>query len=842
MVMALSTAASSMDGDGDFVYDPGEIVPLTILHHNDSHGNLAKGTFVGYTQLATLIKQERLHNPDRTLLLSGGDNIQGDAMMYYFKSAGLGYAADGTPLPEDLQMNPLIKAFNSMNYDAVDLGNHEFNFGSQIFKTLKQAAFPILGANVSDTGAYGLAEVGVKPYVEKTLGPEGIKVAILGITNHRVPNYELPSNIPGLTFSDPLAKAQELSTQLNLTNDVVIALTHIGFTEDPKSVEVDKNVDTNMAKTVTGIDAIIGSHSHTNPASGFGDYKYLPSIVADPTGKPVIIGQAYRYNNTLGEVVLGLRAKGNGYEVVSETGRFLTVATGTTEDAATKAMLDPYVAQLNIYNNQILGQTTVAIDTLQAFTQETNGANLQADASVHELAKHGITDVDIHISGAMTNKAVATTGPYPVTLKVSDMFTLMPYENSLVVISMNGLQLKAVLERGYRNYYYYKYVPGYGGYSYYTTCMLDTNSVGRIYYKDTYPTMPSGNNVVALIINGKPVDFTDAAKYYNVSTVNYLAAGSCNFNDNGVSLWPLNQIVHDTQYYVRDATIDYIADKGTISPAIEGRLLFGDVVAPVVTINSPLAQAYLHPDFLTLDFSAVDGADGTTPSLAPPSGVMTVEGWLDGSPVVNGQKIDLFTLALGSHDMKVTATDFYGNASTQVVTINVTATIDSLTSSVTRLYKEGKITNKGVYYSLMDQLRMAAKSSKPELTSMWLNKFICDVRLFSGRYINRSATSMLVADAQYVIAHLPDTKPPVITIYSPKPITYQQHGLLWVSFAADDTITGIKEVSAVLDNVPVTNGKWLELKKLTVGTHTLTVTAVDVAGNTSSKSVTFKVK
>ncbi len=76
--------------DGRIVRDGtdagGSIVPVTILHHNDSHGNLAKGTYVGYTQLATLIKQERLHNPDRTLLLSGGDNIQGDSMMYYFKS------------------------------------------------------------------------------------------------------------------------------------------------------------------------------------------------------------------------------------------------------------------------------------------------------------------------------------------------------------------------------------------------------------------------------------------------------------------------------------------------------------------------------------------------------------------------------------------------------------------------------------------------------------------------------------------------------------------------------------------------------------------------------------
>jgi 2',3'-cyclic-nucleotide 2'-phosphodiesterase (5'-nucleotidase family) len=77
--------------DGTDVPDSGSIIPITILHHNDSHGNLAKGAVVGYTQLATLIKQERLHNPSRTLLLSGGDNIQGDSMMYYFKSSYSGF-------------------------------------------------------------------------------------------------------------------------------------------------------------------------------------------------------------------------------------------------------------------------------------------------------------------------------------------------------------------------------------------------------------------------------------------------------------------------------------------------------------------------------------------------------------------------------------------------------------------------------------------------------------------------------------------------------------------------------------------------------------------------------
>jgi 2',3'-cyclic-nucleotide 2'-phosphodiesterase / 3'-nucleotidase / 5'-nucleotidase len=735
-----------MDGDGDFVYDPGEIVPLTILHHNDSHGNLVKGAYVGYTQLATLIKQERLHNPTRTLLLSGGDNIQGDAMMYYFKSAGLGYAADGTALPAELQMNPLIKAFNSMNYDAVDLGNHEFNFGSEIFKTLKQAAFPILGANVSDTGAYGLAEVGVKPYVEKTLGPEGIKVAILGITNHRVPNYELPSNIPGLTFSDPLVKAQELSAQLNPTNDVVIALTHIGFTEDPKSVEVDKNVDTNLAKTVTGIDAIIGSHSHTNPASGYGDYKYLPSIIADPNGKPVIVGQAYRYNNTLGEVVLGLRAKvGGGYDVVSETGRFLTVATATVEDADTKALLDPYVTQINLYNNKVVGQTTEPIDTLKAYTEETNGANLQADASVWELANHGITDVDFHLSGAMTNKLMASgaTPEAPVTLKISDMFGGMPYENSLVVLKMNGPQLKAVLERAYRNYYFYKFVPGYGGYSYYTTCMIDINKGGNILYRDA-TSAPDGNNVLGLVFNGKAVDFADAGTYYNVSTVNYLAAGSCNFNDSGVSLWPLNQIAHDTQYYVRDAVIDYITAMGTVSPKIEGRLVYADTQAPVVTINVPAAMNYLHPDFLKLDFSATDNVT-----------VKTIEANLDGTPVTNGQVIDLYTLALDPayHTLTVTATDYYGHTTTQAVTFHIVATVQSLKASVDRFYAEGKITSRDVYKGLMDKLTAAAKAKDTTSRNNNLNAFINLVKAQSGKAITADAANLLITDAQWLMKH-----------------------------------------------------------------------------------------
>ena len=747
------------NGNGDDTYEANEVVPLTVLHHNDSHGRLLKsGTTPGYSQLVTLIKQERALNPDRTILLSSGDNIQGDSMMYFFKSAGLGYSADGTALTPELRINPLIKAFNAIGYDAWTLGNHEFNFGAEIFGTLAQATFPILQANVSDTGAYGLADVGVEPYVEKTVGPEGIKVAILGIGNHRVPSYELPSNIPGLTFSDPIAAGKDLAPDLAATNDAVIALTHIGFTADPKSVEVDANVDTAFAAEVAGVDAVIGGHSHTNPTTGFADYKFLPTFVAGPDGTPVIVTQANRYNTYLGEVVLGLLpAAGGGYEVVSSAGRYLAVNGSTTpEDPATVALVQPYQDLINVYNNTVIGSTTVPVDTNEAFTKETNGANLQADASVWKLESEGIP-VDVHLSGAMTNRRIADTATptAPYELKVSDMFAAMPYENSLVVMRMNGPQLKAVLERAYRNYYYYKYVPGYGGYSYYTTCMLDTDKLGKITYNDLAPAEydKAKSYVVSLKVNGKEVNFSDASTYYRVSTVNYLAAGACNFSEGGKTLWPLNQIVADTQFYVRDAVIEYIdAQTAPIAPAVEGRLAFmTDAAGPVISITTPAAQSYGHAKVLTVSFAASD----------TPAGVASVTATLDGTAIKNGARLDLLKYKLGDHKLVVTAVDKAGNTTTKSVTFKVTASTSTLITTVKRYYDQGAIKSRVVRDRLLLWLK-AARSFEEAGMTRWaivnLASFQVTVGTETPGRITTSASKVLINDAIYTMAKIRNVK------------------------------------------------------------------------------------
>jgi hypothetical protein len=280
-------------------------------------------------------------------------------------------------------------------------------------------------------------------------------------------------------------------------------------------------------------------------------------------------------------VVLGFKPKPGGYQVVSRAGRYLPVPTATLEDTEILNLGTPYQALLNAYLAKALGQTTVPIDALPGFTQETNAANLETDAALEKLQWLGIP-VDFHLAGAMANRLVAGGASIstPATLTVNDAFSLMPYEYFLVVVRLNGPQLKAILERSYRNYYYYKYIPGYGGYAYATACQLDINRGGRIVYRDSYPGPPDGHNVLGLYYRDadqveRQVDFNDAATYYRISTLNYLVSGACNFNDSGATLWPLGQIERDTDYSLRDAFIDYLlAQSGPISPAVEGRLQY----------------------------------------------------------------------------------------------------------------------------------------------------------------------------------------------------------------------------------------------------------------------------
>jgi 2',3'-cyclic-nucleotide 2'-phosphodiesterase (5'-nucleotidase family) len=520
---------------------------VTMMHVNDTHGRWTADYYGGgMVYLASLIEAERDHNPD-ALLFDAGDTFQGNSFAYFFK---------------DRPDNPIAGGMNLLEFDAMTVGNHEFNFGPTTFASmLGQVNAPLLGtANMDDDGSYGFINGNLEDYIN--LDVNGKKVTVFGLTNPRIYRYELPTNIPGMTFYPALDTAEVLVPDLvaNEAPDLLVGLTHVGY--QPYGGEIDS--DELIAQNVDGIDVLIGGHSHTtlNPAV----------MVSDMDNNPdgTLIAHARRYAGYLGQVNVGFI----GDEIVLREG-FLIPTSEATVDPALEAYLAPFDAEIVAYNETVIGDTAVPIDALEAYTEETNGANLQADAAIFELASNE-TPADIHLSGAMSNRLVAAgaTPAVPLDLTKGDMFTLMPYENSLVVMSMSGPQIKEVLERGYRNYYNFKYVPGYGGYSHYTTCMLTTNEGVQITYDEKSGAAPDGDNVVSLTINGTAVDFA-SADTYNVSSVNYVVAGSCNFNDGGVTLWPLDQIVADTQLYVRDSVINYVAAQaGTISPAIDGRLVF----------------------------------------------------------------------------------------------------------------------------------------------------------------------------------------------------------------------------------------------------------------------------
>jgi len=395
------------------------------------------------------------------------------------------------------------------------------------------------------------------------LDVDGLKVTIFGLTNPRIYRYELPTNIPGMTFYPAVDTAETLVPELLATEDpdLLVGLTHVGFS--PYGGEIDS--DLLVAENVAGIDVIVGGHSHTrlNPAV---------MVTSDINTEGTLIAQAQKYALYLGKVNVGFI---DGEMVLREG--YLIPAGEADVDPELQAYLDPYIAEIVAYNETVIGETEVPIDALEAYTEETNGANLQADAAVWELADKSGVAVDMHLSGAMSNRLVAegATAADPVTLTKGDMFNLMPYENSLVVLSMNGPEIKRVLERSYRNWWHFSQGYPWGGYSHYTTCMLATDAGNVITYTGDLGTEPDGNNVDSLTLDGLAVNFADAAAYYNVSTVNYVAAGSCNFNDDGETIWPLDQIAYDTQLYVRDSVINYVeAQVGPISPVIEGRLLF----------------------------------------------------------------------------------------------------------------------------------------------------------------------------------------------------------------------------------------------------------------------------
>src|SRR5215813_1958495 len=180
-----------------------ETVTVTVLATTDLHGNLLPIDYVtgkpaprGLAKIATLIRAAEAENPNH-LLIDCGDTIQGTPLEYAYQTfvrtgAGPLGLKPAAPLPDD----PMMLAMNRLGYDAMAVGNHEFNFGLKNLDRARSAAhFPWLSANTE------LVSGSRKPfarYLLKSVG--GVRVAVIGVTTPAVPSWEKPENYAPFRF------------------------------------------------------------------------------------------------------------------------------------------------------------------------------------------------------------------------------------------------------------------------------------------------------------------------------------------------------------------------------------------------------------------------------------------------------------------------------------------------------------------------------------------------------------------------------------------------------------------------------------------------------------------
>src|SRR5205085_9310775 len=188
LLLCCASAPMSSHADGT------ERAWLTIISTTDLHGNIApldyytnKPDARGLAKAATIIAQIRKENP-QALLLDSRETTQGTRFVYYHNK--INHTA----------VDPMMLVMNSLNYDAMTVGNHEYNFGLKVLeKARHEAKFPWLSAN---TYRAGTNEPAYKPYIVKVVN--GVRVGELGLTTPGIPSWENKENYAGLEFREPV--------------------------------------------------------------------------------------------------------------------------------------------------------------------------------------------------------------------------------------------------------------------------------------------------------------------------------------------------------------------------------------------------------------------------------------------------------------------------------------------------------------------------------------------------------------------------------------------------------------------------------------------------------------
>jgi len=488
---------------------------LTILHTNDLHahydafqpwGEPVQG---GAARLKTAVDGIR-DDEDNLLFLDAGDQFQGTL---FFTVAGAAVVAD---------------VMNELAYDAMCVGNHEFDSGpAELAAFTDLADFPVLSANVDALADPDLSGK-VHPY--KIFRFDREPVAVIGLTTEHTATASSPG--PDVRFLDVVSTAQRTVDELEASDvDVIIALTHLGYASDLE-----------LARRVDGLDVIVGGHSHT----ALDPY---PTLTESASGEPVLVVTAHEWGKQLGRLVVRFTDDGL---VNSYAGAPILIDGSIAEDDGMLDVLAAYRPAIEALMTQVVGATEVDLDGERddVRAREANLGNLICDAMLWKTSAFGAT-------AAIQNGGGVRASIPAGDITMGQILEVLPYGNQISVVTLTGAQLIAALENGVS-----QVEDGAGRFPH----------VGGIRYAFD-SSADAGSRIVNVEILDAASDsyvVLDSDATYTLATNNYLADGG-----DGYSAFTLASDRYDTGWLLSDALAEYLESRASVSPEVEGRIADG---------------------------------------------------------------------------------------------------------------------------------------------------------------------------------------------------------------------------------------------------------------------------
>ncbi|MDD5934129.1 MAG: 5'-nucleotidase C-terminal domain-containing protein [Clostridiales bacterium] len=452
-----------------------------ILHTNDIHGRVDQGidNSVGISAVAAL-KKICIANGAEVLLLDAGDTFH------------------GKPIATIDKGETIATLMNACGYDAMALGNHDYNYGwNHVLELEKKLNFPILASNV-------VKEKDKTPFVKNHIIIEknGIKYGIFGLSTMETVTKTNPNNVVGLTFFDPVKQAKTEVQQLKSEGaELIIGLGHIGIDESSIPTSVD------LLNEVNGIDLFIDGHSHST----------LQSCIEKNDSKTLLVSDG-QYLNTIGCVVIDSDKKMTPYSLDVNALKTMNIRVELLEDE-TAASVDTKVGNVLVEANEkmseslkeVVGTTTIRLDgdRENVRTSETNLGNLAADA-IRWAANTQI---------AMTNGGGIRTSIEVGDITKGMLSEVFPFGNIIVSKKVTGQAIKDMLEHGVKDY------PAASGGFPQTSGMTFTINANQ----------DPGNRISDLKIGGKTMD---PKAMYTLSSNDFTIAGGDGYTMIGNDAFP----------------------------------------------------------------------------------------------------------------------------------------------------------------------------------------------------------------------------------------------------------------------------------------------------------------